>query len=95
MTQINKKPIKELVKDPHWQKVRVSLLGKWKTKPEWCSQQLRDYLGPISSTSDDKLRIVMNYLTSSGFRIGFLNSAYVIKLRGEISAEMKKRKFKR
>ena len=90
-----KKPMKELVDNPEWQKVRKSLLGKWKEKPEWCCLQLINYLGNKSSTSDDKLRIVMNYITSSGFRLGIINPPCVLKLRGEISAEMKKRKFKR
>ena len=88
------KQIKELVKDPNWQKVRKSLLGHWKKEPEWCCDQLRNYLGPISSTSEDKLRIVRNYLTGTGFRTGLINPECVQKLRGEISAEMKKRKFK-
>lgn len=84
----------ELVKDPHWQKVRKSLLGKWKENPDWCCQQLRNYLGPLSSAQYDKLRIVMNYLTGTGFRSGLIKPDCVIKLRGEISAEMKKRKFR-
>ncbi len=64
------KPIKELVKNEEWQKVRRSLLGQWMKKPEWCCQQLRNYLGPINSTTDDKLRIIMNYLTGTAFRLG-------------------------
>lgn len=89
----NKKSISELVKSPEWQKVRKSLLGKWTNEPEWCCQQLRNYLGNITTTSDDKLRIVMNYLTGTAFRIGKIKPPCVIKLRGEISAEMKRRKY--
>lgn len=90
-------PISELVKNKEWQKVRESLLGQWKTKSEWCIKQLRDYLGPIDEASEDKLKIVMNYLTGTGFRIGTISSRDnpgIPALRGEISAEMKKRKFK-
>lgn len=93
MTDINKKPIKELVKDPQWQKVRKSLLGNWKQKPEWCCQQLRNYLGSLSTTSYDKLRIVSNYLRGTAFRLGKIKPPCAIKLRGEITAEMKKRKY--
>jgi len=87
-------PIKELVKDPEWQKVRKSLVGQWKKKPEWCCKQLRKYLGPINKTSIDKLRIVMNYLTGSGFRMGKITHPCITKLRTEVSVEMKKRKAK-
>lgn len=92
-----RKPISELVKDPEWQKVRKSLLNKWKKDPDWCIKELRKYLGTIKTTETDKLRIVMNYLVSSGFRTGKISSIdnpEISKLRGEISAELKKRKFK-
>lgn len=89
----NPVPIKELVKDPQWQKVRKSLLGNWKEKPKWCCQQLRNYLGSLSTTSYDKLRIVSNYLRGTGFRLGKIKPPCVIKLRGEITAEIKKRKY--
>ena len=95
MIKMAKTPIKELVKDPEWQKVRESLLGQWNIRPEWCCQQLRQYLGPINKTEDKKLRITMNYLTGTGFRMGKINHPCIHKLRGEISAEMKKRKIKK
>lgn len=88
------KPIKELVQDPEWQKVRESLLGQWNLKPEWCCKQLRNYLGDITKTSIDKLRIVRNYLVGTGFRSGRIRHQCIQKLRSNISAEMKKRKFK-
>ena len=91
------KDVKEIVKDPEWQKIRKSLLGKWKEKPDWCIQQLRKYLGSIESASDDKLKIVLNYLTGTAFRTGTISSREnpsISKLRAEISAELKKRKFK-
>ena len=81
----DKKPIRELVQNNEWQKVRKSLLGQWKKKPDWCCLQLRKYLGSISDTSDDKLRIIMNYLTGTGFRIGVINPSCAIKLRDDIS----------
>ena len=86
--------IKDLVKDPEWQKIRKSLLGQWKSRPEWCCAQLRKYLGPISKTSNDKLKIVMNYLTGSGFRMGKIVHKCITELRTQISSEIKKRKAK-
>jgi hypothetical protein len=89
--------VKELVKDPEWQKVRQSLLGKWTDRPNWCVSELRDYLGHISSADEKKLKIVMNYLTGTGFRTGTISSIKnppIAKLRAEISAELKKRKYK-
>ena len=87
------KPMMELVKNKEWQQVRKSLVGNWKDRPEWCCTQLRTYLGSVTSASDDKLRIVNNYLTGTGFRLGIIKPPCVIKLRAEISAERKKRKF--
>jgi hypothetical protein len=83
----------ELTKDPLWQKVRGSLSGRWNLTPDWCCTQLRNYLGEISNTEESKLRIVMNYLTSSGFRMGKINHPCISALRGQVSAELKKRKF--
>jgi len=87
-----KKPIRDIVRDPKWQKVRKSLLGQWKKRPEWCVKQLRLYLGPIPKASDDKLRIVGNYTTGTGFRIGRIKHPSIQQLRDDISKERKRRK---
>jgi len=86
------KPVRELVKDPEWQKVRKSLLGQWKEKPEWCCAQLKRYLG--SNPPNEKLKIVMNYLTGTGFRTGRISHPCITKIRSQISMEIKKRKAK-
>jgi hypothetical protein len=88
-------PISEIVKNSEWQKIRKSLLNKWKNNPEECCEILRQYLGDIKEADIDKLRILNNYLYSSGFRIGIIKHICIDKLRAEISAEMKKRKFKK
>jgi len=88
------KNISDLVKDPSWQKIRSSLVGQWKEKPEWACSQLKHYLGSLSSTPNDKIRIVMNYLTGTAFRIGRINHSCVRALRTQLSSEIKKRKAK-
>ena len=88
-------PIRDLVKDEEWQAVRKSLLNQWKKRPEWCCQQLRDYLGPLDKTDNKKLRIVMNYLTGTAFRMGKIKHKCIQSLRTQISVEIKKRKAKR
>ena len=98
METMNNKKISELVKDPRWQDLRKSLLGRWKKNPDWCLQELRNYLGPISKADDGKLIIVLNYLTGTAFRTGAISSRdnpKISELRGEISAELKKRKFQK
>ncbi len=89
MSDTNPKNI--LVKSPAWQIVRKSLLGNWKDKPEWCCAQLRKYLGGISSASKDKIKVVMNYLTGTGFRTGRIKHPCISKLRAQLSMERKKR----
>ena len=86
------KPIRDIVKDPAWQKIRESLLGKWKTEPDKCCAKVRSYVTPLSSVSNDKLRIVMNYLTGTGFRTGRIKHECISKLRKDVSLEMGKRK---
>ena len=88
----NEKPIKEIVKDPEWQKIRQELVGNWKDRPNWCCMKLRYYLGHVQSASMDKLRIEMNYLTGTAFRLGIIKPPCAVKLRKEISAEIKRRK---
>ncbi len=83
-----------LVRSSSWQAVRKSLLGQWASRPQWCCSQLRKYLGPIGRTSTDKLNVVMNYLTGSGFRTGRIKHACISALRAQISMERKKRKAK-
>ncbi len=89
------KPIREIVKDPQWQKVRASLVGNWKERPDWCCKQLRNYLGPIKKATNDQLRIVMNYLTGSGFRTGRIKPICAQEIRTSISREIKIRKLKK
>lgn len=87
-------PKNKLVKDAGWQSVRKSLLGQWKEKPDWCCSRLRKYLGAISSTSNDKIKVVQNYLTGTGFRTGRIKHSCITKLRMQLSSERKRRKAK-
>jgi len=87
-------PKNKLVMSAQWQAVRKTLLGQWKERPEWCCSQLRKYLGPISSTSNDKIKVVQNYLTGTGFRTGRIKHQCISKLRAQLSMERKKRKAK-
>lgn len=91
----DEKPRNKLVKSVQWQVLRKSLLGQWSSRPEWCCQQLRSYLGNVSSTSNDKIKVVMNYLTGTGFRTGRIKHTCISKLRAQMSSEIKKRKAKK
>lgn len=88
------KNIAQLTRDAEWQKVRKQLLNRWMSMPDWCCLKLRKYLGPINSTPNNKIKIVMNYLTGTGFRTGRINHPCITKLRSELSMEIKKRKAK-
>lgn len=88
-------PRNKLVRSEAWQKVRKSLLGQWKKRPEWCCSQLRKYLGSVSSASNDKIRVVQNYLTGTGFRTGTIKHPCITQLRTQMSAEIKRRKAKK
>jgi hypothetical protein len=85
-------PKNKLVRDDTWQAVRKSLLGQWKEHPEQCCSKLRIYLGAISTTDNDKIRVVMNYLVGTGFRTGTIKHPCISALRTQMSSETKKRK---
>ena len=87
-------PKNVLVRSDDWQAVRKKLLGQWMERPEWCCSQLRRYLGSTSKASTDKLNVVMNYLTGTGFRTGRIKHPCIQSLRTKISMERKKRKAK-
>ena len=88
-------PRNVLVRSSEWQAVRRSLLGQWAKRPQWCCAQLRRYLGPINKTSTDKLNVVMNYLTGTGFRTGRIKHTCIQTLRNQISKERLRRKLKK
>lgn len=80
--------IKELVKNPEWQKLRKSFEGTWTKNYQSNCFKLRDYLGDMKD--EKKLRIVMNYLTGTGFRTGKIKHKCISKLRLDISKHLKK-----
>lgn len=84
--------VQQLVKDKEWQKIRLHLKGKWKDNPKYCCKVLRNYLGDIRETTDNKLRIVLNYLTGSGFRIGIIQDECINVLLKRIRKEILNRK---
>ncbi len=86
------KSLSDLVKDPEWIILRKQMLNLWMCKPDWCCLQLRKYLG--RTWSDNRLKIIGSYLSSSGFKTGAINYPCVIKLKAEVFNEIKKRKSK-
>jgi hypothetical protein len=82
----------QIVKDEHWQRVRKTLLGQWKLRPEWCCMQLYKYLGGISTAPDAKIVILMNYLVGHAFRLRKIDFICVNKLRFLLKKEREKRK---
>jgi hypothetical protein len=86
--------IKEIVSLPEWQSVRKTLIGQWKKNPKWAVAQLEEFLGSIEGASDRKLRILLNYLTGSGFRSGLISHFEITELRERIRKEIRRRNFR-
>lgn len=99
--QLRQKRLKEqanmryLTQNPKWQAVRKSLVGTWGTKPEWACDELKKFIGQISKSSENKLKIVANYLTGRAFATGRIKHQCISSLRTQISMEMRKRKVKK
>lgn len=86
------KEVVELVKDPVWQKLRESFVGTWKTTPAENVRKLKHFLG--TNPSIDKLRIVLNYLTCSGFRTGNIKHEGADKLRDWVRKRLAEKREK-
>lgn len=84
--------IKDIVQIPEWQKLREYFVGKWTTQPEKNLQMLKDFAGNLKTLSNRRLRIVQNYVTGSGFRIGKISSPSIEKFTDDVRKEVADRK---
>lgn len=73
--------IRLVVRLPEWQELRRSLVGTWKFTPKANVERLRKFYDPADAI---KTRIVLNYLTGSGFRTGAICCAEADALREEV-----------
>ena len=69
-------------------------VGQWKKDPLKCCAALKTWLGPVGQATDDQLRIMWNYLCSSGFRIGKIQHPCINQIRQSVRGEIIKRKIK-
>jgi hypothetical protein len=80
--------IRKVVDLPEWQALRKDLVGTWKKTPEENVRRLREFGGDLSDPR--KVRILINYLTGSGFRIGIISHPEITKYRDEVREVWKK-----
>lgn len=80
--EVRRANIKVVVASPEWQKIRHDFIGTWHEHPEENIKIMRDYVGNM--TDPIKVRQVLNYVTSSGFRIGIISDPSITKFREEI-----------
>ena len=73
--------IRLVVRLPEWQELRASLVGTWKFTPKTNVARLRAFYDPADAR---KTRIVLNYLTGSGFRTGAIQCPDADALREEV-----------
>ena len=85
----------KLKKDAAWVKLRPTFNKQWSTRPDWCCSKLKKYMGSVSSTTDNKLGIVMEYLSGSGFSTGRITVPCIKELFEDVSTEVEKRKKKK
>lgn len=80
--------IRKVVALPEWQALRGDLVGTWKKTPEENVKRLRAFGGDL--TDPRKVRILVNYLTGSGFRIGVISHPEITKYLEEVREAWKK-----
>ena len=83
------KPMKDVVDDKKWQKLRTGLVGKWAKEYLKCCRELKSYVGNMKDIR--KVRQVQNYLTGTYFRT-HKNPQCAIDLRKKLTAARKKYK---
>jgi len=86
------KGIKEIVQNKEWQRLRKNLIGTWMDNQEANVAILRKFLGTVGQASDDKLRIVLNYLTGSGFKSKTISHPAITLFLEEVRQEGERRK---
>jgi len=64
LIEMTRHKMRRIVKLNDWQKLRVSLLGTWKTKRLESLSRLQCWLGNIANTTDRHLIIIHNYITA-------------------------------
>lgn len=82
----------KLVQREDWQRVRKSLLGKWKTDPEGNIRALRKWLGPVSKATMGELRIMKNYIDA--LSRGGIKVPKISPLKESVEREIARRKIK-
>jgi len=89
-TNVFKEDIRVVVNMEEWQILRKSLVGTWKHKSAENVLKLRVFGGDL--TDPRRVRILLNYLTGSGFRIGVIDSAEIREFRDIVRCQYKKLK---
>jgi hypothetical protein len=84
-----KEDIRLVVALPEWQALRRSFVGTWKVSPSENVSRLRAFLGDCSDSR--RIRIVHNYLTGSGFRIGVISHPTISALLEDVRDIRKKK----
>jgi len=74
--------IREIVNLPEWQELRKSLVGSWKHTPKENVQKLRAFGEDLSDPR--KVRLLLNYLTGSGFRLKVISHPEIDAFREEV-----------
>ncbi|MEM3829377.1 MAG: hypothetical protein QXP36_09230 [Conexivisphaerales archaeon] len=90
--EVKKTPVRDLVQDPLWQKLRVSFLGTWNSHCQKNANTLKEFLKKFNGSPQfpKYCRIVYNYLTGSYFRINDYKICNEVKvLRKRVSESMK------
>lgn len=78
--------IQDIVKLPEWQKLRASLVGTWKHTPQENVKRLKKFMGS-KPWNKRKIRIMINYLTGSAFRIGIVQHPDITRLLNDVKRE--------
>jgi len=84
--------IRDIVNLPEWQVLRASFVGNWKKNSDKCLKELKEFGGDLKILSNRRLRIIQNYVTGSGFRIGIISSPDIISYTQEVKNEVQRRK---
>jgi hypothetical protein len=81
-TEVKAANIKVVVAEKGWQEIRHNFVGTWNKSPAENVKVLEKWLG--DGKDPIRVRQILNYVTSSGFRIGIISHPEIDRIRDKV-----------
>jgi len=73
--------------DKDWEKLRGEITGQWNLNPDECCNKIKEFLGLISETPDERLKVAKKYMNNVKINHNCIN-----EIKSLLNKEIKNRK---